>query len=438
MDKSQVRKRLAKLARLLVEIIERQPTAFIATEEIDIEGVDQFEYKDGRSTFRPISDTESRHIIDSMRLRKTLESDIRSTEQYLASSKIIQEKYSLNKFATKMRIDQLLWVIARDWLQNGTKNLMDIIDYFLGFLKNEKAQWHVRVLIKGVWMEDDDIVLDDGFIIRKPRPNDFVRKQPMDLKRLSRYTHGPPRLQYDREPSAVVEIHRLARNQSEIFPIVQAVPQILRLFKVGSVKAVVTFYSCESPFEGGSSSWPNVVRSPAYEYKLSIQERDKLKIFFSELEDKITPRVCVNPTIDELTIALERLNKALLDSPSLEERFLFAIMALEALLLGSSERLELRHRLGQRVSRLLAQNSSEALSIYDTVSRSYGVRSAYVHGSQVKRKKGDDLEQLARKILDVARRTIVNRLKSSLSKKQLIAEIDEAIISGKEYEDSSV
>ena len=117
-------------------------------------------------------------------------------------------------------------------------------------------------------------------------------------------------------------------------------------------------------------------------------------------------------------------------SKSAEERIAYAIMGLEALFLRGGESEELSRRLAQRVARILGIIGFNSIDVYNTMKRGYRIRSAYVHGSTIKKLDHNIVNMYAREILDYLRICVILMIKlliSNSTKKNITKQKDEII-----------
>jgi hypothetical protein len=106
---------------------------------------------------------------------------------------------------------------------------------------------------------------------------------------------------------------------------------------------------------------------------------------------------------DSLSIAFQRYKDALLQPVTTESQITSLITCLEALYLKADERMELTHRLGQRVSALLRFHGFTPLEVYNDVRQAYDIRSTFIHGSQIEKEKQQSAQELCKEIMEYAR-----------------------------------
>ncbi len=139
-----------------------------------------------------------------------------------------------------------------------------------------------------------------------------------------------------------------------------------------------------------------------------------------------------------LGIAYERYSAALIQRGGPEAQLTFAVMALEALLLGQEERTDLKFRLALRCAKLLSKLSYDGPKTQRDVREAYDIRSVYVHGavlsakerSRIERRCGKTVEALCMGILDLARVVMLAYIFGGINKDDLLPLLDESLLQG--------
>jgi hypothetical protein len=159
-----------------------------------------------------------------------------------------------------------------------------------------------------------------------------------------------------------------------------------------------------------------------FQYTLTADDMEPLGVMFRKLahippwkHDDLTP----------VDIAMDRYESALAPVRYTEERLLFAIMGLEALL---SRRYEGRVPVTNRLIVLLdALGETKPLDIRAAVQRAYQFRNRFVHGEAVKPSEAAELAILLSRMLDCLRRSIIVFMTLSAEKENLLSKLDDAL-----------
>jgi len=141
---------------------------------------------------------------------------------------------------------------------------------------------------------------------------------------------------------------------------------------------------------------------------------------------------------DPRIIALHRYSDALFDNGVYDRRVLGAIMALEAVMLGSDEKQELGFKLSVRTARLLSYFGSNPGETQTCLKLAYRIRSKYVHGglSSPKDKRkvlaafGNEVD-FTHEVFNIVRKVLLIMFLVPVAKGELIENLDSALI-GKE------
>jgi len=140
---------------------------------------------------------------------------------------------------------------------------------------------------------------------------------------------------------------------------------------------------------------------------------------------------------DPRIIALHRYNDTLFDNGVYDRRVVGAIMALEAVMLGSDEMQELGFRLSVRTARLLSYFGSDPGEIQTCLKLAYRIRSKYVHGdlSSPKDKRkvvaafGNEID-FTHEVFNIVRKVLLIMFLVPVEKAEFIENLDSALIGG--------
>jgi hypothetical protein len=308
--------------------------------------------------------------------------------------------------------------------------LVDLVAIFLADLENSPVDWQVKVWLRGVWLEDERYEIKEGITLRRPNPSDFETETRFELWPMQ---SSAPGTLLGHFPSAILESVHRASNQQEIQREISAILDTMRLFKLGSVTSEQTIISAQSILRIGTTQSLGRSLSNIYKYGLTADNVTPLQIFLdkmlpllSSISESTTPHEGSSP----ISIALARFKDALLQQTSIESRITSAITCFEALYLKPKERMELAHRLSQRVSTLLRLLGFTPLKAYNELNQAYEIRSTFIHGSQIDSSRQKSATQLCETIMDYARISLVVflQIQDTTEKKALIGKLDNALL----------
>jgi hypothetical protein len=157
----------------------------------------------------------------------------------------------------------------------------------------------------------------------------------------------------------------------------------LRLFKPNSLDLVVERINAVN-----LPSWPpfrRVYDLPSFciiKYRIDNREKHSLRVFISLLQP-IAAKVLMSsdPNYQVARLVYERYVSAIEEGPESERSVMYAVMAMEALLLTKDEKEGIKDRLSTRTAMLLALVGKDGKAIYECMKKAYDIRSKYVHGN---------------------------------------------------------
>ncbi len=132
------------------------------------------------------------------------------------------------------------------------------------------------------------------------------------------------------------------------------------------------------PWQGGFGSLRGPARPTHLRRHLGPWDRERAFDLWGMLGPKV-PVLEGSPTTP-LHVALDRYEKALLEPGPVEQRLLYAVMGLEALLLTGADRQGQSRALAQRGAFAHDAWGGDGRRMYQVLRRAYNTRSRYVHG----------------------------------------------------------
>ena len=313
----------------------------------------------------------------------------------------------------------------------GEESLVDQIAVFLADLDGSPVDWKYEVWLDGIWLEDEQYEIEDGMVLRRPNPSDIETETRFELWPVQSPTS--PGIHPWHIPSAILESMCRGSDNREIQREIKAILDTFCLFRLGSVVARETIMSARSILRAGTMHSPSWDIPAIYKYGLAVADVDSLQTFLRKMKPLLFLDSSVEASterISPLSIALERYKDALLQRVPIESRITSAITCFEALYLKRQERMELSHRLSQRVSALLRLLGLIPLKAYNELSRAYEIRSIFIHGSQIDRDRQSSAIQLCKTIMDYARISLIAfiQLQDSMDKEALINKLDNSLL----------
>lgn len=288
--------------------------------------------------------------------------------------------------------------------------LRDEAVVLLNDLRLRQVTWNAYLWLQGIILEVERIELGESLVIRRPIPADFERELSVGRAHSGELYPDPGTF-----PSAVVEYQFERGTSADQFAswnaehAVEALIQALRLYRVGSVEVVRYEYRPVSVrCHGGTivCDRPRIY----YQYSLGFQDSADLTKFLRSLIDRIPSYMEMldppkRPNI--LGIPLPRYTDCLRREMGVEERMASAVTCLEGLFMRDDETAELTFRLAQRVAIMLRSLGLGAKQVFDDVKAAYKIRSKFVHGAFIKDKHRKENFELAGRIVNYARISLI-------------------------------
>jgi len=396
--------------------------------------IEEFEQKDdGSSRFSQSYQQIIRKEWSGEDILKTIVPKVKQLEVYQQIVKLLSERFSVNTAQADFWVSNFMGFVARESLNDATEDkIIELSISFMMDLEGSPKYWNPTLWINGLLLKDDSLRVSDTFIIRKVVASDLEREwNLLSFPFFFEMNEYPP--------NSIIQLVLRGKNQPEIHIELEKIILSLRLFKVGSIENVKTHWGVLTftslGFGVSSKSYPS---SSNYKYELKKEDIPRLSDFLKKFPSLIPSALTSGQgEIDYSVIAIQRYNDALMKPEIFESRLSFGIMALEALFLKKEiENGELEHRLSQRVARLLSLYEYKPLEVFNTLKRSYAIRSSYVHGSPIPKEELNQASELTQKVLDYVRICIILflQLKEKFEKDKLLNLIDNSLLSEEAFE----
>jgi uncharacterized tellurite resistance protein B-like protein len=427
--------KLWKLAKIITDTVKKLQTSggIMQTRTVYVKPkFKEFEFKDGTVsrmswTFEYVDKMEW-HWHDEF---KFLETTVKKLQEYSDTFKLISKTYGVAEPQAEFWLSRFAQILSRMSLEEvKQEDVIQLITTFVADLEGAPKHWIVRAWLNGLWTKEPEVTIFEGLTLRHPRQTDFESERPLESAIFGFQEEVIPMFQY---PSAILEMMKRAKDQPELHYELETLLITLRLFRVGSVAPLKIYWNSESVLGFGHyTTGPSRVAIPTEKYSLSAAELDTLRTFIQRVKP-IIPQEFLRggETTDYMVTSLQRFNDAMLKAEPPESRMTFAIMSLEALYLKSGEREELEHRLSQRIAKILSILGHDPMEVYNTLRRSYDIRSKFVHGEPLEKADRQYTAENLSKVLEYNRVSIVAslQLKEKIAKEQLLNLIDNSLLS---------
>jgi hypothetical protein len=238
-------------------------------------------------------------------------------------------------------------------------------------------------------------------------------------------------------PTAIMVVTLLGRRSRDVQDQLDRILTGLRLYRVCS--ACLLSVSIDSDAIMGLTGLGMVhIRGPKPAMVKGVIRESDIQHLVSFLTRVLPPLLAATSQREESDpriIALHRYSDALFDNGVYDRRILGAIMALEAVMLGSDEMQELGFKLSVRTARLLSYFGSDPGKTQTCLKLAYRIRSKYVHGgiSSPKDKRkvvaafGNEVD-FTHEVFNIVRKVLLIMFLVPVAKTELIENLDSALI----------
>lgn len=323
-----------------------------------------------------------------------------------------------------------------------------IIVDFLDFVFRRRLKWNIVFWIGGIGIGDDEIHLDDEILLRKPVPADFDKptfqgfnlRSHVEGRGLDGSGTFPDRMPL---PSLVYESVSHAVDLETASDSALKDLDALRLFRTGAIRIINDFSFSENwmarrcffPWRKYQAEGWRVheewMLKPLSHYIVAQDEVTLFRQRYRKIRSAIDALYQQNDSPNggrSIGIAWNRFCDCLAKPITPEERITLAITSMESLLLKSTEKGELAHRLAQRIAKLLSFGAESPIKVYREFSEAYDVRSRYIHGAGSANDPG--LERIGSSVVSYARRALAMFLLLAQEKKkdEIIKRIDNSML----------
>lgn len=358
---------------------------------------------------------------------------IRTLPEYSQCFTLIREVYGASQPEPDYAMHRFCERLVDETLAGDREDaLVAYVSLFLNDLNKGNTIWQARVWLEGVWLEDEEFRVGQDKVLRRPVAADFESQFPIDMSSYMDLAQPPS------HPSAILEFQMLCREYREPETIQKRLVDVLRLFRLGSIKLGIAEYTPHSIVDFGMKHGGD--RGSCL-YRFGLMNSDKA--LFDRTFHAISPLLYASESEPDqafsssaVNLAFERYKEALLQLLKPDGRIAAAVTCLEALYLRGQERSELSHKLSQRVAMVVGNFGFNPIEVYRQLKDAYNIRSMFVHGATLEKEEQQstrDVDEICRKTLEYARISILVYLQidQEQGKEKLITRLDHALLDEK-------
>lgn len=310
------------------------------------------------------------------------------------------------------------------------EDLNDQIDRLFIEIERPPRIWTVNLWYRGFYLDQPKVDINKDILIRQTIKEDLHREEEIGWNDLF------PKPEHT---STVVVIKKIFDNEPDIYEFMEKVSHALLLYKLGSVQPTYTLLETKTLYGRPKVGFPASSAASSYKYKITPKDKVGINSMIELILDKSKSQNIFSNAPDPknyIAIAIKRYKNALFKSDTYEEKLANLVSSLEAIY--SSDSVELRFRLSQRIAILLSHYGFATHDTFDDVKVSYDIRSKYSHGDFIKNPKGKykDLDALTNRIANYTRIAILTstQLIGIKSKAEIVGMIDEGMIDKNNHE----
>jgi hypothetical protein len=403
----------------------RKKGALIQTKTLYVKPkVENFVYKEGGASYTTSFEhveKEEWHWKDQFDF---LQDVIKKFPEYPECAAEISKKYKIAEKQAEFWLSRFIQLLAQRAVEPiSEEDIVDQITTFISDLEKSPIDWKIKVWLDGIWAEEEKYELENGMVLRQPGLSDIEVEQPFDMLPVY-HVPGLPEVS-----SSIMELAFRGRENAEAQREVDLILDTLRLFRLGSVSAARTEMSPKSFTNFGGMFFSTSRVAIHYKYKFGSGDKENFVNLMKKIEGSLPRPLDAVGDVDSISIAFQRYKDALLQSVTVESQITSVITCLEALYLKADERMELSHRLGQRVSALLRFHGFIPLEVYNDVRQAYDIRSTFIHGSQIGKEKQQSAQKLCKEIMEYARVSLLIFFQlKDLEKDKMINRLDNSLL----------
>lgn len=387
----------------------------------------RFEYKEGSVSYNLSYDNFIKKEQFIKNQKDFIDKEIKSISEYSEIVATIIKRNTCSEDEVQNMLNHFIQYLVRDEPSEiSDEKLSEKVHVFISDIDNSPTCWENTVFVNGMWLTEESFQVTDEIRIRQPQKSDFEKERPVGMLGIL----SPISLT---SFSAVIEFNLFCKSSQENQQSINCLINTLQLFNLGSVTYESWEFKPKSIIKFGGTMSSGGKHSTHYKYAINSQDITILKGFICKIMPLVSKNIInINVNLNLISVAFKRYFDALLHGGTIENRITSAITCLESLYLKGEERMELCHRLSQRVSALLCllDLDYKALEIYNQLTFAYDIRSTFIHGDQTDEKYRKKLPKLCESVMQYARISLLVflQLKNTLEKEQIINKLDNSLL----------
>ncbi len=412
----------------------------------------KFKYDKGSISYHMGSKVIKKERIDSIKIYFSFKKYNENNDRFAEIFDDLNKKYEIDENFLNRIFENLMYSSINELLEpKADEKLVEKIQVLFNDLELKPSKCYAKAWINGIWLSQEEYLLEENIKIRRVTPEDFDYVQRVD------YFRGIELLHKFMDPTVILEVRLVpdiskesnsltndkyfnfkALMERELMKEVDYISLALRLFRLGSVFIHKIERISDSLIQRGktiSGDFREISNKVVY----GIKECDISNIYtiLELIRKKKHYLFITSKKLNPIIIALQRFDNAFLNAESSESSIMFVISCLEALFLKGGELSELSRRLNQRISIFLKPFGFDPLLINDLLKKAYSVRSTYSHGSKVdfKKKKIENVREFKINVMECARISLLIYLQlvGIISKENLLNLIDKSLLDDDSY-----
>ena len=432
------------------EIGENNP--FKETYEKLIPDFKEFKYNKGGISYQMGSKIVKREKIDFIKIYFFFKKFNENNDKFEEILDNLNKKYGIERQFLNRLFENLMYSLIEELLEaKADEKLVEKIQILFNDLELKPSKCYGKAWIDGIWLSQEEYLLEENIKIRRITPEDMEYVQRAD------YYGSIMPLHKFMEPTTILEVNLVPNiskesiiktddkyfyfkglMERELMIELDYISLALKLYRLGSVFIHKVERTSGSLIQRGktiSGDFQRIAKRVIYGIKeCDIPKITNILALIKEKKDYLfVPKKKLEPFI----IALQRFNNAFLNAESNESSIMFVISCLEALFLEGGGSSGISRRLKQRISILLKLFGFNPLGISKIIRDAYDIRSKYSHGSRVgsNKKKIKDVDELKIKVMECARISLLIYLQlvGNIRREDLLILIDNSLLDDVSY-----
>lgn len=349
-------------------------------------------------------------------IRSELDEVIRNSEEYIKCERFLRNK----KLFGHLRLFEDRTVNNIDLLTYRASTINNFLDYIY-----ENFEFLGEYYFDCIQLEEDYYDLFDGIRVEKVNRLKFVYH----------FSGSGPNMDNIREVETRIVFSATGKIPDVLNGVIRNLHDAIILVKSEPINLVYSQITSNSLFLNPRTDYHHNWLIGLGLHKVLINKSDVCEII--EIYERY--KDFYHSDEEYIKVAMARYKDALYSQMKYEGKIAFSIASLEALFNVGND--DLKYKLCIRASQLLRMfeylpENNIWEDVYQRLSRAYSIRSGYVHGNKLSKKKVTDVGHLFKEVLDINRACIVcfiTLLPSYTSKENLLNAIDLTLINSGAY-----